>query len=102
MKDQAATVLCFEHVTIARDCMDTLQALGFNVIRIAYSAEVFTKLPFLNFDYLFSINFNPSSLKRPKRCASPTLPGWSIRLAMACIMAPSPTPFPSRLSTTLP
>jgi hypothetical protein len=38
MKDQAATVLCFEHVTIARDCMDTLQALGFNVIRIAYSA----------------------------------------------------------------
>ena len=64
MKDQAATVLCFEHVTIARDCMDTLQALGFNVIRIAYSAEVFTKLPFLNFDYLFSINFNPSSLAR--------------------------------------
>lgn len=59
MKDQAATVLCFEHVTIARDCMDTLQALGFNVIRIAYSAEVFTRLPFLNFDYLFSINFNP-------------------------------------------
>ncbi|MFM5572357.1 glycosyltransferase [Aeromonas veronii] len=59
MKDQAATVLCFEHATIARDCMDTLQALGFNVIRIPYSAEVFTKLPFLNFDYLFSINFNP-------------------------------------------
>lgn len=59
MKDQAATVLCFEHATIARDCMDTLQALGFNVIPMTYSPEVFTKLPFLAFDYLFSINFNP-------------------------------------------
>ncbi len=54
MKDQAATVLCFEHATIARDCMDTLQALGFNVIPMTYSPEVFTKLPFLSFDYLFS------------------------------------------------
>ncbi|TMX14475.1 CgeB family protein, partial [Aeromonas salmonicida subsp. achromogenes] len=52
MKDQAATVLCFEHATIARDCMDTLQALGFNVIPMTYSPEVFTKLPFLSFDYL--------------------------------------------------
>lgn len=56
---QQATIVCFEHVTIARDCMDTLEKLGFNVIRLAYSTDALLQLPTMKPDYLFTVNFNP-------------------------------------------